>query len=74
MSLNDFLKIIGKNIADLRKSMFLNQSDAATKAGFSYRYYQKIESGTANLTLGSLYAIARCLNVHPTDLLPKKSD
>lgn len=74
MSLSHLLKIIGQNVASLRKAMYLNQNDAATRAGFSYRYYQKIEAGKANITLSSLYDIAKFLKVNPVDLLKDSDD
>ncbi|MEK6555150.1 MAG: helix-turn-helix transcriptional regulator [Bdellovibrionota bacterium] len=74
MLLENFLKSIGKNIVRHRKAAALNQVEVASKAGFSYRYYQKIESGGANMTLSTLYRLARFFDVHPEDLIPRKFD
>ena len=72
MQMDQFLKRVGENIAKHRKLKPLNQMDAAEQAGFSYRYYQKIESGTANMTLATIYRIAQFLGIHPCDLMPSK--
>lgn len=69
MLLENFLKSIGENVARYRKSVALKQTEAAAQAGFSYRYYQKIESGGANMTLATLYRLAKFFDTHPADLL-----
>ena len=72
MHMEQFLKRVGENIAKHRKLKPLNQMDAAELAGFSYRYYQKIESGTANMTLSTIYRLAQFFGIHPCDLMPSK--
>ena len=69
MSLELFLKNIGKNIAELRRKKALNQKTAAEKADLSYRYYQSIEAGDANLTLSTVFRIADFLEVPPSRIL-----
>ena len=68
------LKKIGQNVAKFRKARPLSQKDAADQAGISYRYYQGIESGAANITMVTLVKLAHFLGVHPCDLLPSKFD
>lgn len=70
MSLDIFLKQVGQNIANLRKQIPMNQVDLAEKAGVSYRYYQRIEAGGANITLSTLYRLAKFFGIHPWELLP----
>lgn len=69
MEVKLFLKTVGKNIAALRKAKGLRQPKAAELAGISYRYYQRIEAGEANITLYTLFNIAWLLRVHPKDLI-----
>lgn len=72
--INTFLKTIGQNIAKIRKSKPLSQKDAADQVGISYRYYQSIESGAANITMYTLLRLAHFFGVHPCELLPARSD
>ncbi|MBI3019370.1 MAG: helix-turn-helix transcriptional regulator [Deltaproteobacteria bacterium] len=65
--MSDFLNQVSKNIRRIRKEKNILQKDLS-KHGMSYRYYQKIESGKANLTLKSLYDLAQVFNV-PIDEL-----
>lgn len=70
MHLDIFLKQVGQNIANLRKQIPMNQVDLAEKAGVSYRYFQRIEAGGANITMSTLHRLAKFFGVHPCDLLP----
>ena len=70
MSLDNFLKQVGQNIANLRKQIPMNQVDLAEKAGVSYRYYQRIEAGGANITMSTLHRLAQFFGIHPCELMP----
>lgn len=50
----------------LKKGM--TQEQMAELAGFHYKYFQKIEGGSVNLTLESLEKIAAALKVSPKEL------
>ena len=69
MTLQPLLFQTGKNVARTRRARLLTQKDAALRAGISYRYFQRIESGRVNLTLGTLQRLADLLGVHACDLL-----
>jgi transcriptional regulator with XRE-family HTH domain len=56
--LNDALATFGKQVARLRASLNLSQEDFATKCGWDRTRQSKIESGSFNLTIESLIAIA----------------
>jgi transcriptional regulator with XRE-family HTH domain len=73
MTFDDFLKVVGQKIAAIRKSKALTQKDTATRAGISYRYFQNIESGAANLTLSTLFKLSRFFNVRVDELLRERS-
>lgn len=73
MSLEQFLKHFGKNIARARKSLAVTQKAAASELGISYRYYQSIESGSANITLTTLYRLALFLKTDPSQLFHRES-
>lgn len=74
MTLENFLRAIGTRTAQLRKSNSLTQRDASERSQISYRYFQRIESGRANITIGTLFKLARLFDIHICDLLPTKGD
>lgn len=59
--------LIGNRIKELRKERGLRQEDME-EFGLSYRYYQKIESGRANITLGTVEKVARALKIDVREL------
>lgn len=63
------LKQVGMNLKSARRSARLRQTDLATKSGVAYRHYQDIEAGKINLTLDTLFRLAKALDVHPAALL-----
>jgi transcriptional regulator with XRE-family HTH domain len=69
MAFEAFLKKVGGNIAAIRKSKWLKQKEVAQLAQISYRYYQSIEAGAANLTLSTLFRLAKFFDVHPVKIL-----
>ena len=68
MSRYHLRKEAAKNIRELRIRADLTQEEAADHSGFHYKYYQKIESGTVNLTLDSIEKLAKVFGVHPKRL------
>jgi DNA-binding XRE family transcriptional regulator len=72
MNLDAFLKQVGKNIANFRKSHALTQRDVANKVGITYRYFQSIESGNANMTLSTLFRISQFFGVQIYELVPSQ--
>jgi len=60
-------ELIGNRFREIRKEKGLKQEDMES-FGISYRYYQKIEAGKANLTLNTIEKIARALKIDPREL------
>ena len=60
-------ELIGKRLKEARKEKGLRQEDLEGN-GISYKYYQKIEAGRANITLSTLEKIALALGINATDL------
>jgi len=60
---DSYLKRVGKNIRDARLKANLTQLDVVEKIGVEYRYYQRMEAGRINMTLMSLYRLAKLFNV-----------
>ncbi|MDO8526899.1 MAG: helix-turn-helix transcriptional regulator [Deltaproteobacteria bacterium] len=56
---------VANQIKKWRMKKKLTQEILAEKAGFHYKYYQKVEAGTVNLTLDSIERIAIALSTRP---------
>jgi len=52
-----------------RETSHFTQEDLATRAGVSVQMVRRLEAGTSNPTLGTLYAITAALDISWTDLL-----
>jgi transcriptional regulator with XRE-family HTH domain len=59
----EILQILGKQIKIARVTIGLTQDDLAAKAGISRALVGQIERGEVNVTVGSLAAIARALDM-----------
>ncbi len=68
MDLERAMLRFGKNVCRIRKSRRLTQEDMRD-LGFNYRYFQKIEAGEVNPTLGTLVRLAKVLNCTMAELL-----
>lgn len=70
----DIRKLVGGNVARLRREQGFKQEPFSEAAGMSQSYLSQIESGRVNLTLLRLNEIAQALSVSPAELLaPIKS-
>ena len=63
------LKIIGRNIARLRKEQGLTQEDLCGLAEIDRSYLSEIENGKMNVTIKSLVQIAKSLKCNLSDLV-----
>lgn len=66
------LKIIGNNIARLRKEKKLTQEDLCGLAEIDRSYLSEIENGKMNVTVKALVTIAKALECDLEDLILKK--
>jgi transcriptional regulator with XRE-family HTH domain len=62
------LKLVGKRIRQLRVERGLTQ-EQMTRFGLDYKYYQRIEYGQKNLSLRTLYKIAKAFDISISELL-----
>lgn len=69
MTLEQLLKSVGARIAELRARRNITQKNLSDKTGVTYRYLQTIESGRANVTLGTLHRLAAFLHVRVPDIV-----
>jgi len=65
----DMRKLVGRNVARIRREKRLTQEQLAERSGFSQQYLSGLERGRRNPTIVSLYEIAAALGVSPVDLL-----
>jgi len=61
------LRKIATRIKELRKNSALTQEQLAEKANIDYKFFQKIENGTRNITVNTLIRICDSLNVSLKD-------
>jgi len=60
-------ELIGNRIKEIRRAKGLRQEDME-QFGISYKYYQKVEGGKVNVTLGTLEKIADALEIDAKDM------
>jgi transcriptional regulator with XRE-family HTH domain len=65
----DMRKLVGRNVARLRRKKRLTQEQLAEISGFSQQYISGLERGERNPTVVTVYEIARALGVGHLDLL-----
>ena len=64
----DIRKLVGSNVARLRKMAGLKQEEFSERAGFSQSYLSQIENGHVNLTLLGINDLAQALQVPAAEL------
>ena len=63
----DIRKLVGFNLARLRKEKAMKQEPLGEVAGFTQSYLSQIENGHVNLTLLRLHDLAECFSVSPIE-------
>jgi transcriptional regulator with XRE-family HTH domain len=66
---NDMHLLVAKNIKKRRQKLGLSQESLADHCGLHRTYIGAVERGERNITINTLYKIARALNCPPVDLL-----
>lgn len=64
---------LGERIRDVRVLRRLSQAEVATRAGIHRSRVSQIESGQ-QLSVETLFRLARALDVHPADLLDDRDE
>lgn len=59
----DMRKLVGRNVARLRREKALTQEEVAIRSGFSQQYLSSLERGRRNPTVITLYELAQALEV-----------
>lgn len=68
------LKAVGQRVRASRVRAGLTQEKAAASAGIGYKRYQRIESGDVNLTLRTVYRLAKALHLDFWTLFDRGSE
>jgi transcriptional regulator with XRE-family HTH domain len=63
-----FMALVAGRIQEIRQGRELTQEDMQS-FGFNYRYYQLIESGTANVTLKTLNRLSSAFQTPAVEFL-----
>ena len=59
----DMRKLVGRNVARLRREKGLTQEEVAARSGFSQQYLSSLERGCRNPTVITLFELAQALEV-----------
>jgi len=65
----DMRKLVGRNVARLRRERGLTQEEVAERSGFSQQYLSSLERGQRNPTVITLYELAQALGVSHLELV-----
>ena len=68
----DVRKLVGGNVARLRKAKGMKQEPFSVAAGITQSYLSQIENGHVNLTLLGLNELAEALSVKPQELFQQE--
>jgi transcriptional regulator with XRE-family HTH domain len=63
-----FVKKFGKRLKQVRKSKNITQEDLSYRTEFELSQIGRIERGTVNTSISHVSAIAKALEVHPSEL------
>lgn len=70
MEKDDQLKLLGKQIREIRVNLGETQDQMAFKAGFARSYYSGVERGVRNISAVNLIQLAKALGVEVGELFP----
>lgn len=69
MDEQQFLAILGNKVFLIRKSLGLSQSELAKKLGTKHPAIRRIEKGEMNLTVHTIFKLAKALGVEVDELI-----
>jgi transcriptional regulator with XRE-family HTH domain len=70
----DMRKLVGSNLARIRREKGLTQEQLEARSGFSQQYLSDLERGRRNPTIVTLFEISQALGVDPRDLITPDSE
>lgn len=69
---DDFKKLFGKRLAELRDQKGLSFRTLAQRCDIDHSDISKIEKGQINIQIGTVMELAKGLNIHPKELFDFK--
>ena len=73
MAAVDMRRLVGRNVARIRRAKELSQEELAERSGFSQQYLSGLERGQRNPTVVTLYELAQALGVSHVELVADDS-
>lgn len=70
----DMRKLVGSNVARLRRDLGWTQEQLAERSGLSQQYISGLENGLRNPTVLTIYELAVSLGVKPEALIGSNPD
>jgi len=70
----DMRKLVGANVARIRRHRQLTQEALSERSGLSQQYISGLERGKRNPTILTLHELATSLGVRPIDLIDEASE
>lgn len=70
----DMRKLVGRNVARIRREKGLTQEEVSIRSGFSQQYLSSLERGRRNPTIITLYELAQALEVSHVELVATDQD
>lgn len=64
-----YVRQVGRNIKTARANTGMKQVDVSATSGLSYRHYQDIEAGKVNVTLETLFRLAKIFKTSVQELV-----
>lgn len=64
------LLLFGKNLKEIRNQKGISQEELAHRSGLALSQIARLEIGSLNTTICTVYAIAKGLKITPGELLP----
>lgn len=72
--MQDYRKIVGKNVRTLREQLSISQEELGFRSGLDRTYVSGVERGVRNPTVMVLARLATALDVEPSTLLAHRID
>jgi transcriptional regulator with XRE-family HTH domain len=70
----DMRKLVGRNLARVRREKRLTQEEVAERSGISQQYISGLERGRRNPTIVTLYLLAQAVGVSHTELVAPEDE
>lgn len=63
-----YLKALGKHVRKTRRAAGMSQEELSLSSEVSLPQITRIERGTINPSVSTIYALAKAMNIHPREM------